>query len=170
MRSAHAQCGASQTQIPVLPNSLGLQLPFSRVLNLQRCPPNDRNTSTPRRHGLGRTHQTSEVSASGGGNWLGELRNTVTRAMHSEDPSLPEFSETEKHAQLPWRATESSQTRRCQSVQIFDPPLTGIETHISSPHHCVRVETSCSDGELVHASRLLSSSVANLVFPSCTWI
>ena len=70
---------------PILPNSLGLQLPFSRVLNLRRCPPTDRNTSTPRRHGLGRTPQTNEVSPSGGGNWLGGLRKTVTRAKHSED-------------------------------------------------------------------------------------
>ena len=67
---------------PILPNSLGLQLPFSRVLNLRRCPPTDRNTSTPRRRGLGRTPQTSEVSPSGSGNWLGRLRKTATRAMH----------------------------------------------------------------------------------------
>ena len=100
---------------PVLPNSLVLQLPFSRELNLRRCPPNGRSTSTPRRHGLGRTPQTSEVTPSEGGNWLGELRNTATRAMRSEDPALPVFSETVKHVQLPWRAIESSQTRRCQS-------------------------------------------------------
>ena len=101
---------------PVLPNSLA-SCP-SRVLNLRRCPPNGRSTSTPRRHGLGRTPQTSEVSPSGGGNWLEELRNTTTRATHSEDPALPVFSETEKHVQLPWRATESSQTRHCQSGSL----------------------------------------------------
>ena len=61
---------------PILPKSLGLQLPFSRVLNLRRCPPTDRNTSTPRRHGLGRTPQTNEVSPSGGELARGTVQNS----------------------------------------------------------------------------------------------
>ena len=67
---------------------------------------------------------------------LGELRKTPTRAMHSEDPSLPEFSETEKHAQLPWRATESSQTRRCQSGSPGGPtrqPENSKRAHFKDP-------------------------------------